>query len=87
MEYPGFDPSSITVNKNDVLKLTFVFNKSNIYFKGLDIKSDEFPTVKYRTSDASNEKMVELTAENTFTMSAYWPASNKLKGRATVNVQ
>jgi len=83
----GFDPKNITVNKGDTLKLTFVFNKSNIYFAGLDIKSNAFETLKYRTSDTSNEKTVEFTAESTFTMSAYWPASSKLKGIATVNVQ
>lgn len=83
----GISPTSVTVNAGDSIKLIFVFNQPNIYFGGIDVRSSAFDTVIFQTSDEDNVKTVELTAESTFTMSAYWPASNILKGSATVNVQ
>lgn len=80
-----YDPETIIVNKGDPVKITFNFNDEDIYFGGLDIKSDYF-TVKYRKSDSERSKTVEFTAENSFSYTGYWPGTSKRKATGYVSV-
>ncbi len=81
-----FDPSSISVKKGDKVKLTFSFNDPEIYYGGLDVKSEYF-TITYRKSDNEESKMVEFTADDSFTFTSYWPATNAIKATGKVDVQ
>lgn len=78
-----FDPNNITVNKSDNVRIVFTFNDSEIYFAGLDIRSNYF-TVEYRPSQGN--KTVEFVAEQAFEFRSYWPSSGVLKAVGKVNV-
>ncbi len=78
-----FDPNSITVNKSDNVRIIFTFNDSEIYFAGLDIRSNYF-TVEYRPGQGN--KTVNFTADQTFEFRSYWPSSGVLKAVGKVNV-
>ena len=80
-----FNPDEITVNKGDLVIITFNFIDSNIYFGGLDIKSDVF-NIEYRKG-ALKKQTVEFTAEENFRFSSFWPQSNKFKASARVVVE
>ena len=80
-----FDPSSISVNKGDIVRITFNFNDEDIYYGGLDIKSDYF-SVKYRKSDAEKSQSVEFTADKPFTFTSYWPSTGVRKASGKVEV-
>lgn len=80
-----FRPSTITLNKGDKVKITFSFNDENIYYGGLDIKSDYF-TVTYRKSDSQKTKTAEFTADKSFTFTSYWPSSGVKKAAGKVEV-
>ncbi len=81
-----FDPDTIEVDKGDKVIITFNFNDKNIYFGGLDIRSDYF-NVEYRKSDSAKSKTAEFVAEEPFTYTGYWPSSNKKKASGKVEVK
>lgn len=79
------NPTEVRVNKGDIVRLIFQVNERNTYFGGLDFRSDVFgDTGQVKPGD---QKTVEFRAEDSFTYSSYWPASNRLKatGKVTVN--
>lgn len=79
-----FEPNSLQVMKGDRVRIVFTFNDSEIYFAGLDIKSNYF-TVEYKP--AQGNKTVEFTADQTFDFRSYWPSSGVLKavGKVTIS--
>ncbi|MEK6907305.1 MAG: hypothetical protein AABW45_02150 [Nanoarchaeota archaeon] len=80
----GLYPSTLTVNKGDIVKITFKVRNEKVYYGGLDFRSDVWgDTGKILPG---NEKTVEFNAENSFTYTSYWPATNKLKATGTINV-
>ena len=80
----GLYPGTLTVNKDDKVKITFKVRNEKVYYGGLDFRSSVWgDTGKILPG---NEKTVEFTAENSFTYTAYWPATNKLKATGTINV-
>ena len=80
----GLYPSTLTANKGDKVKITFKVRTEKVYYGGLDFRSSVWgDTGKILPG---NEKTVEFTAENSFTYTAYWPATNKLKATGTINV-
>jgi len=80
----GFYPNSISVNKGDEVEITFVVRTSNVYFGGLDFRSNLFRSPKVTPG---NQWKTTFTADETFSIKSYWPASNKLKSTMTVNVE
>lgn len=79
----GADPASLTVPKGS--KFTITFNVgSDVYYGGLDFRSPKFNSPK--VSPGGTWTTPELTADETFKISAYWPASNVKKWDLTVNV-
>ncbi|MBI4053365.1 MAG: hypothetical protein HY394_04995 [Candidatus Diapherotrites archaeon] len=80
-----FDPSTISVSRGETVKITFNFNDEDIYYGGLDIKSDYF-SVKYRKSDAQKSQSVEFVADKAFTFTSYWPSSGVKKASGKVEV-
>lgn len=79
--YP--DGGTLTVNKNDKVKITFKVRNDKVYYGGLDFRSNVFNTGKVLPGAT---KTVEFNAENTFTYTSYWPASNREKATGTINV-
>ncbi|MFA5141822.1 MAG: hypothetical protein WC471_02545 [Candidatus Woesearchaeota archaeon] len=81
-----FNPSSISVNKGDNVKIIFEFVPEKIYYGGLDIKSDYFNVI-YRKSDTEISKTVEFIAQQSFTYIGYWPSSGVKKASGAVEVK
>ncbi|MBI2671169.1 DUF4382 domain-containing protein [Candidatus Woesearchaeota archaeon] len=79
----GTYPNKVTVNKGDMVKITFKVRGNNVYYGGLDIKSELFDTGKI---PLGGTKIVEFTAEKTFTFTSYWPSSSVKKADGTVEV-
>ena len=80
----GSKISSISVSKDNMVKITYQVRTSNVYYGGLDFRGDGWgDTGKVLPGGV---KTVEFTAENTFDFSSYWPSTSKLKATGTVNV-
>lgn len=81
-----FSPATIQISEGDKVRITFNFNDEDIYYGGLDIRSNYF-NVQYRKNEPQKSKTIEFTAEETFTYTGYWPSSNnrKASGRIVVN--
>ena len=79
----GLYPETITVNKNDKVKITFKVRQDKVYYGGLDFKSDYFNTGKVLPGSM---EVVEFTAQETFNYKSYWPSSSRLKATGTINV-
>jgi len=79
----GLYPSSIEVKKGDSVKIIFVVRSKNVYFGGLDFRSDYFTT---ETGFSGSNVTVEFTAEKPFSFTSYWPASNTKKATGNVIV-
>ena len=79
----GLYPSTLTVNKGDIVKITFKVRNEKVYYGGLDFRSNVFNTGKILPGSTGN---VEFTAQNTFTYTSYWPASNREKATGIINV-
>lgn len=77
-------PSKISVKKGNVIQLTFEVDEENVYYGGLDFRSDYFNT---GTVLPGNRQMVEFIADESFEYKSYWPASNRLKATGKVNVE
>jgi hypothetical protein len=82
-----FNPSTITVSAGDTVQITYTFLDENIYFGGLDIKSDYFSTVSYRESSGVQSETVEFVAVESFTIKSYWPSSGVRKANMEVVVE
>lgn len=81
----GFYPNSeIVVKKGDTVRLTFKVRTSNVYYGGLDIRSESFQTGQLKPGESIH---VEFIADQSFTFTSYWPATNTIKssGKVTVN--
>ena len=79
----SFDPPMITVNRGDLVTITFMVSSTNVAFDGLDFRSQEFST---GPTDPGSSATVEFTAEESFDISSYWPNSSFKKTDMTVVV-
>ena len=80
----GLYPSILTVNRGDMVKITFKVRNEKVYYGGLDFRSDIWgDTGKVLPGQ---ETTVGFTAQDSFTYTSYWPATNKLKATGTINV-
>lgn len=84
-----YDPSTISVNKGDHVKITFNFNDEDIYNGGLDIKTnpDGIFLVNYRKDKGYTSTTIEFDAIQSFTYTGFWPASGVRKATGTVEVK
>jgi len=78
-------PDSITVKKGDKVKITFLVRTNNVYFGGLDFRSDVWGTTD-KIKKGGNAT-VEFTADKSFEFKSYWPASNRLKATGQIIVE
>jgi len=79
----GANPNSLVVSKGS--KFTITFNVgTDVYYGGLDFRSSKFTSPKI--SPRGTWTTPELTADETFKISAYWPAQDVKKWDLTVNV-
>lgn len=72
----SFSPNRITLERGDVARITFQVSTTNVAFDGLDFRSTEFNTGAVPPGGSST---VEFTAEESFTVTSYWPDSNRRK--------
>ena len=79
----GVYPSELAVAKGALVNITFKTRFNGTYFGGLDWKSKYFDTGKVSSGES---KTVSLIVNESFTVTAYWPAQDAVKGTATVNV-
>ena len=77
-------PNEIRVKKGTKVQLTFVVDKENTYFGGLDFRSPKFNTGKV---ERGATRTVEFTADESFEFRSYWPASDRLKAIGKVIVE
>lgn len=78
----GFYPAgNIEVPKGAKVMLTFVVRQANVYFGGLDFRSSKFQTDPVKPGGSTT---VEFVADESFTISSYWPASGVLKANIEV---
>jgi hypothetical protein len=80
----AFDPSEIRVKKGAKVTVTFEVSRDNVYFAGLDFRSDKFSTGKIVPGDSTT---VEFVAGESFEVRSYWPATNDLKAIGNVIVE
>ena len=78
-------PDTITVKKGDAVKITFLVRTKEVYFGGLDFRSDVWGTTN-KIKKGGNAT-VEFTADKSFEFKSYWPASNKLKATGQIIVE
>jgi hypothetical protein len=70
-------PSTITAAKGQRVNLTFKVSSANVYYGGLDFRSDSITT---GTILSGQSKTVSFTASTSFSFTPYWPASGVAKG-------
>lgn len=81
----GLYPDSISVKKGASVTITFQVRSQEVYFGGLDFRSDVWGTTgKIKPGQSGT---VEFTADQSFEFKSYWPASNKLKATGQVIVE
>lgn len=79
-----YPPTPITVAKNTLVTITFVVRSTNIYYGGLDFRSPKFNTEPIKPGGST---VVQFTADTSFTITSYWPASGVKKADLKVEVQ
>lgn len=81
----GFYPSgNISVSKGSIVKLAFVVRTINVYYGGLDFRSLKFKTESVKPGGST---IVEFTADESFTITSYWPASGVRKADLRVEIK
>lgn len=81
----GFYPSSvINAAKGSKVKITFIVREKNVYYGGLEMKSDVFKTGTIKPGSSAT---VEFTADRSFGFTSWWPLSNIQKSTGKVVVE
>ncbi len=75
--------SFINVDKGNEIKIIFNVRESNVYYGGLDFRGDSINTGKVAPGDSTN---LEFIAKNDFEIRSYWPSSDRLKSKLSINV-
>ena len=78
----GATPAAITVPKGAIVQITFNVAATNVYYGGLDFRSS---VVNSGTVYSGQSKTISFTANESFSFTPYWPASNIAKSY-TINV-
>ena len=80
----GFYPSSLEFTKGAKVKLYLYVKSSNVYYGGLDFRSEKFKTEPIKPGQKTE---VEFIADKDFIIESYWPLSNVKKGELKVIVK
>jgi hypothetical protein len=80
----GFYPSSLEFTKGSKVKLYLYVRSSNVYYGGLDFRSEKFKTEPVRPGQKAE---VEFIADKDFIIESYWPLSNVKKAELKVIVK
>lgn len=77
-------PAVISVKKGDTVNLTLKVSTENVYYGGLDFRSD---VVNSGGITPGQSKTVTFTADQSFTIHCFWPSSgNEKQSQIQVNV-
>jgi len=79
-----FSPSEIRVQKGAIVKITYNVSRDNVYYGGLDFRSDVFNAGPIFPGASTT---VEFTADRSFEIRSYWPSSGILKAISQVIVE
>ena len=79
--------TTLSFVQGEQVEITFSYDDADIYFSGLDIEATNsaFPPQKY-TKGSGATNTVTFTAQESFHIKAYWPATRNLKATLQVNV-
>ena len=81
----AYSPSGpITASPGDTVRITFNVSTTNVYYGGMEFRGGPVST---GTIDPGGSKTVEFTAQNSFTITAYWPSSGVVKYTIPVQIQ
>jgi hypothetical protein len=80
----GFYPSELTFSKGSKVVLTLAVRRSNVYYGGLDFRSEKFKTEPVKPGNATT---VEFIADESFTITSYWPLSGVKKAELKIIVK
>ncbi len=81
----GFYPrDGVSVPRGARVAITFAVRTENVYFGGLDFRSQKFKTESVKPGGSTQ---VEFTADEPFTITSYWPASGVRKADLRVDVK
>jgi hypothetical protein len=80
----GFYPPSLEFTKGAKVKLYLYVRSNNVYYGGLDFRSEKFKTEPIKPGQNTE---VEFIADKDFIIESYWPLSNVKKGELKVIVK
>jgi hypothetical protein len=80
----GFYPSSLEFTKGAKVKLYLYVKSNNVYYGGLDFRSEKFKTEPIKPGQKTE---VEFIADKDFIVESYWPLSNVKKAELKVVVK
>jgi hypothetical protein len=80
----GFYPSSLEFTKGAKVKLYLYVKSNNVYYGGLDFRSEKFKTEPVKPGQKTE---VEFIADKDFIIESYWPLSNVKKAELKVVVK
>jgi hypothetical protein len=80
----GFYPSSLEFTKGAKVKLYLYVKSSNVYYGGLDFRSEKFKTEPVKPGQKTE---LEFIADKDFIIESYWPLSNVKKAELKVIVK
>jgi hypothetical protein len=80
----GFYPSSLEFTKGAKVKLYLYVRSSNVYYGGLDFRSEKFKTEPIKPGQKTE---VEFIADKDFIIESYWPLSSVKKAELKVIVK
>ena len=78
------DLSAISVNKGEMVEITYNVRSTNVYYGGLDFRGCGQSSA---TVSPGGSIVVKFTADSTCTITSYWPTSGVVKDSMTVNMQ
>ena len=80
--------TTLSFVQGEQVEITFSYDDADIYFSGLDIEATNsaFPPQKY-TKGSGATNTVTFTAQESFHIKAYWPATRNLKATLVVTVE
>jgi len=80
----GFYPSSLEFTKGAKVKLYIYVKSNNVYYGGLDFRSEKFKTEPIKPGQKTE---FEFIADKDFIIESYWPLSNVKKAELKVVVK
>ncbi|GIW67107.1 MAG: hypothetical protein KatS3mg095_1005 [Candidatus Parcubacteria bacterium] len=80
----GFYPASIEVPQNTKVILYLIVKNQNVYYGGLDFRSEKFKTEPIKPGQSTK---VEFTADKNFIIESYWPLSNVKKSELKIIIK